>query len=159
MFQSETYSILDAIFKDIGTSSDYGAWTSTDFTGTKISRDTECTTLTPEDNYDAQQQSISGTDFAVEFDCNLTYSDGTNTNAFLRFIASTNRTFYPNSLGLQCGNWHHLKFVVSNDTVIAFVDDVEKGSQSITNTTAFRIVLNNNYVSNMKYKNFVMYPI
>ena len=157
---SEPYPVLDALFKDIGTLSDYGTWTSSDFTdATRISRDTECTTLTPQDNYDTQQQSVTGTDFAVEFDCNLTYSDGTSTNAFLRFIASTNRTFYPSSLGLQSGNWHHIKFIVTDGNVTVFVDNVDKSSQSISNPTAFRIVLNNNYVSNMKYKNFVIYPI
>jgi len=159
IFLQETFVVYDVLFKDIGTSNNYGTWTSTDFTGTKISRNSECTTLTPEDNYDAQSLSVTGTSLVFEMDINLTYSVSTSENAFLRFIASTNRTFYPTGLGLQSGNWHHLKFVVSNDTVTAFVDGVDKGSQSISNITTFRFVLNNNYVSNMKYKNFVIYPI
>jgi len=159
-FQSEIYGVLDATFLDRGTSNDYGTWTSSDFTdSSRISRNDEYTTLTPQDNFDRQQQSITGTDFAVELDCNLTYSDGTNINSFLRVIASTIRAFYPDNLGLTTGGWHHIKFIVQDGNVTPIVDGETKTSLSIDSVTAFSIVLNNNYVSNMKYKNFVVYPI
>ena len=159
-FVSEPSSVLDATFKDIGTSSDYGTWTSTDFTGDAISRNGEYTTLTPQDDFDSQYLALADSDLCIEFDMNITY---TATNYFLRFVknqwtytASLNQT----DLGINSNEWHHIKLVKTGNTVRIFVDNVEKSSKTLLDATdGFRLILSNANCSNMKYKNFVVYPI
>ena len=158
-FVSGTYSILDATFKDIGTSSDYGTWTSTDFTGTKISRNEEYTTLIPEDTWDTQQQTIPNSDLCIEFDINITY---TSAHYFIRFMGNNSNvlSFGETELGLSSGVWSHVKLVRSGNQLNITVDDVTKTPLSISaSIDTFRFILDNTKCTDMKYKNFVIYPI
>ena len=158
---SVPYSVLDATFKDIGTSTNYGTWTSTDFTGTKIERNSEYTTLIPEDTWDTQNKSISDTDLCIEFDCNLTFSDAIE-NHFLRFYKSNASvtSITPLRLGLVSGQWSHIKLVRNGTTVNITVDGTSKTPLTgATSIDEFRVIMSNAKITNMKYKNFMIYPV
>lgn len=159
-FVSEIYEVLDVTFKDIGTSTDYSAWTNSDFTGDALQRNDEYTTLIPQDNYDQQDLSIT-TDCCVEFDVNITY---TSSVYFLRFRngrwTGVNADFGLQDLDIISGQWHHLKFLVTSNKVTPIVDGVTKTAKIPNGTmNMVVIILNNEGQSNLKYKNFVVYPI
>lgn len=158
MFLQETYELLDAIFYDKGTSTDYHAWTSTDFSdATRISRDSECTTLTPQDDWDTQRQTLPEQDLIIEFDLNSTYSSSSH---FLRFYNGNTSivTFAQENLAISSNQWYHLKVILSSGNIQVFVDDTRKINQSISNSpNQIRLVLNNTTSTNLKYKNFKVY--
>lgn len=160
MFQSETYSVIDGTFKDIGTETVAPSWTNSDFTGSAKERNGEYTTLIPQDNFDECDLAISG-DLCVEFDVNLTWTSAENN--FIRFCKNrwTSVLIIRESfLGLTNGQWSHVKFTKTGTTVDITVDGQSKPSQSLSNTIdTFMIVLDNTRASNLKYKNFVVYPI
>ena len=159
MILQETFVLIDGSFVDIGTNSNYSSWTATDFTGTKISRNTEYTTLTPSDDWDVQDQTISNSDLCIEFDMNLTY---TASSSFIRFRGSgTNvQTLNQSSLGISSGVWSHVKLTRIGNTLNIVVDGVTKTQAPINNNLdTFRLVLSNTSSTDLKYKNFVIYPI
>ena len=160
IFVSEIYEVLDVTFKDIGTSSDYGTWTNTDFTGDTLKRNEEYTTLTPQTTFVSAYLNIGVADCCIEFDMNL--SNISNAQ-FLRF--TKNKWNYTcqisnNFLEINTGQWHHIKLAKSGNNLRIFVDNIEKTPQTLSDTTdGFRLVLSNAQVTDMKYKNFVVYPI
>ena len=157
--QSDTFALIDATFKDIGTSTDYGTWTSTDFTGTKIERNEEYTTLIPEDTWDTQNKTITGDDLCIEFDINLTYSGDFYPLRFMK-NGSNVTSVSISELGLVSGQWYHIKFSIVGNQLNILVDTTTKTPKSLSNTLdTFRIMLDNTKATNMKYKNFVIYPI
>lgn len=156
---SEIYSVLDCIFKDMGTSSDYSTWTSTDFTNDKLSRNDEYTTLTPTDNWDTHNQTISDSNLCIEFDINITY---TNAHYFIRFMGngSNVQSLNETQLGLVSGEWSHVKFVRNGNQLNIIVDNVEKTPQPLSaSLDTFRFMLDNTNCTDMKYKNFKIYPV
>ena len=156
---SETYSIMDCSFYDRGTSSDYTAWTSTDFIGDYLVRGDDYTTLIPSDNFDVQYKSISANDTCFEFDVCVDFTVSTNIVSF-RQNTSNRVGFSQTDLGLITGTWHHVKLLVSEGTVTPIVDGVTKTSKSWdSNINRFYLVLDNTKASSMKYKNFKVYPI
>ena len=156
---SETLNVLDCIFKDMGTSSDYGTWTSTDFTDSKISRNNEYTTLIPQDNYESQtKSSLPDTSLVIEFDMCLTYTTATGAD-FLRLIGSNTMSYNPTELGIVSGQWHHVKFTRDGINMIPNVDGTNKQTKAVNSFSTFKIVLNNTLCTDLKYKNFKVYPI
>lgn len=158
MFQSETYDIIDAVFRDRGTSTDYGTWI-TEFT--QIYRGDDYTTLTPSDSFDAQYKAISLSNFVIEGDINLTYSANIN---FMRFSKNTWTTITVFSAQydfvLTSGQWYHFKLVKQDNSVDVFVDGVKKITKEVNDTVdTFMMLLNNTKTTDLKYKNFVIYPI
>ena len=156
---SNPYEVIDAIFKDRGTSTDYGTWTSTDFTGTKINRGDDYTTLTPSDTWDRQDLTVTDENFCIELDINVTYS---STLIILRCYNSTTLQagFNQTNLNLTSGEWKHIKLVREGTTVTPFVDGVEKDAQTFTGgINKFSIIADNSKLTDIKYKNFCIYPI
>ena len=154
--QSEIYEVLDCVFKDIGTSSDYTTWGTQEI---PLSRDTDCTTLNPNATFQIQRQEINDTDLCVEFDMNITY---TSSEDILRYLNAYTKkvAFSTSNLGVTSGEWYHIKLVRSGSTITPYVDDVAKTSKTVEDTiTHFAFVLNNEKTTTFKYKNFKMYPI
>lgn len=156
---SQPVEVIDAIFKDRGTSTDYGSWTSTDFTGTKINRGDDYTTLTPSDTWDRQDLTVTDENFCIEMDINVTFS---STLIILRCYNSgtLQAGFNQTHLGLTSGEWKHIKLVRNGTTVTPYVDGVEKDAQTFTGgINKFSIIGDNSKLTDIKYKNFCIYPI
>ena len=157
--QSETYGVIDGTFKDIGTSTDYTAWRNSDFTGDNLQRNSEYTTLIPQDTFDECDIVVSN-DFCIEFDVNITF---TTNNAIFRF--NQNRwngkgSLTTTQLGLSANVWSHVKLSKTSNTVAVIVDGETKTPITLSDTIdTFMIVLNYEGISNLKYKNFCVYPI
>ena len=159
MYQSETYSVIDGTFKDIGTATDYTAWRNSDFTGDNLQRNSEYTTLIPQDTFDECDIAVSN-DFCIEFDVNITF---TTNNAIFRFTQNrwiVNGSLSTTQLGLSSNVWSHVKLSKTSNTVAVIVDGETKTPLTLSDTIdTFMIALNYEGISNLKYKNFVVYPI
>lgn len=155
---SETYNIIDAVFRDRGTQNDHRTWI-TEFT--QIDRGDDYTTLTPSDSFDAQYKAISLSNFVIEGDVNLTYSANIN---FMRFSKNTwtSVTVFSAQYDfvLTSGQWSHFKLVKQGNSVDVFVDGVKKITKEVNDTVdTFMMLLDNTKTTDLKYKNFVIYPI
>ncbi len=156
---SQPYTVIDAIFKDRGTSTDYGSWTSTDFTGTKINRGDDYTTLIPSDTWDRQDLTVTDENFCIEMDINVTFSSAL---VILRCYNSNTLQagFNQTHLDLTSGEWKHIKLVRNGTTVTPYVDGVEKDAQTFTGgINKFTIIGDNSKLTDIKYKNFCIYSI
>ena len=160
--QSEIFEVIDATFKDIGTSTDYSAWTGGSFktSDNTLQRNDEYTTLTASETAYHYYKSITDTDLCIEFDVNIKYIDGAFPIRFTKGIWTTIVSYSISSLGLVNEQWHHLKLVKQGTSVTAYVDGVNKGSTLYSDTIdTFLIILSENNAQVMKYKNFCIYPI
>ncbi|WP_296789894.1 hypothetical protein [uncultured Methanobrevibacter sp.] len=97
----------------------------------------------------------------IEFDVNTSF---TANNPIFRFRknrwASINADFDSNGLSMSTDVWYHIKFVATSSKITPFVDGVEKQYKTPNDTfDTFMIALNNGSISNMKYKNFIVYEI
>ena len=152
---SDSYDLIDATFRDIGTSAKYTAWSGS--SNMTVARDSE-TTLTPQGTFSTYYQNFTLTDYMVfEFDVSITYSSATNFISF-RESATARNNFTQGNLGLTSGQWSHIKLVIDNNKITPYVDGVEKTASNITtDLNRFYFVLNNASASNLEYKNFVIY--
>lgn len=157
IFQSEIYSAIDAIFKDMGTDSDYTAWSYTN--NASISRASETTiTQTSTENMANMYQTLSVTDqFCVEFDVNAVYESSFTLVSF-RQGSSSKLNLGVNGLLGGSDDWHHIKLSVNGSVVSVNRDGVDLSPQSLSDTIN-RIYLQVGNGGTVKYKNFVIYPI
>jgi len=157
--QSETYSVIDGTFKDIGTSTDYTAWRNSDFTGDNLQRNSEYTTLIPQDTFDECDIAVSN-DFCIEFDVNITFTTNNNIFRFTQNRWNGKGSLSTTQLGLSSNVWSHVKLSKTSNTVAVIVDGETKTPLTLSDTIdTFMIILNYEIISNLKYKNFVVYPI
>ena len=157
--QSEIYEVYDVLFKDIGTSSDYTNWRTS--STVDIARNTEYTTISPV-NVDAFSSRavdlVTGTN-CIEFDVNINVS-----TAFLSLRMNTSSvTNLSNEyfgIDSSLNQWHHIKIEWNETQYRAIVDDNIKEYRTFSNTpNRFQFSINANTGLQIKYKNFVMYPI
>lgn len=152
----------EVYFEDKGTSSEHNAWTY--ITGATISwADGDCAELVQTDSTVFCYQYWSPTDLSTdnmcfEFDIKCTFTAG-NSNVVRVMNGSTaRRNFTFTGLGLVSGQWQHIKIVIKDDKVSAYVDDVEKLAPTTIDTwNRFQMQITSNSGSKLKYKNFVVY--
>ena len=161
IFQSETYETIDAIFRDGGTSSDHNDnWTAQ--SQLQVVRGDNYTTLSETGTASAYYRANNGNefidDFVIEFDL---HSIPNNKNYWL-FTGTLDTSFRMDNLNISTDA--HIKMVVTGLTYLIYVDDTQLGSErAITNRSAtdglqFRFQLNDG-ANDLKYSNFVIYPI
>lgn len=161
MLQSEPYELIDGTFKDIGTSSDHNDnWLySSNMT---VVRGDNYTTLsetgTTSAVYRANNNNEFTGDFVIEFDLHSI----PNNNNYWIFTGTSDTPFRMANLNISTDV--HIKMVVTGLTYLIYVDDTQLDSErAITNRSAtdglqFRFQLNND-ANDLKYSNFVIYPI
>lgn len=149
----ETFVITDGTFVDIGTSTNYRTWASTN--NLTISRSPTESTLTQTDTSSLAYmwQSFSPiTDIIFEFDVYTT--DSSYTLCSFRDGGTVVRTVSGTGAGLTDNTWGHVKLTLKDGKV--YVNDATTGT-SISTWNRLYITLNNGMT--VKYKNFVVYPI
>jgi len=153
MVLQETYELKDGTFVDIGTSTSYTAWATTN--NITVNRSTTETTLTQTDtsSFGYMWQSFSTiTDIIFEFDVYTT--DRSYTLCSFRDGGTVVRAISGTTAGLTDNTWGHVKLTLKDGKV--YVNDATTGT-SISTWNRLYITLNNGMT--IKYKNFVVYPI
>jgi len=161
--QSETYVITDSMFYDKAILNDpqtndnwqYGS-------NLEVVRGTEYTTIsetgTSSAYYRANNYNEFTGDFIIEFDL---HSIPNNYNYWL-FTGTSDTPFTMSNLNLT--DDAHIKLVVTGLSYAIYIDGVKFGSDRTINNRSdtgglkFRFQLNNN-ANDLKYSNFVIYPI
>ena len=165
MFQSETYSLYDVLFKDIGTDTVYTDWTNE---GNLTVERTNETKLTPTTITSQATRYLSLTSytvpFAIEMDLCLTFETGGGSSLLsLRQssqVSSIKAGYTPNGLGLTTGEWVHLRLEVTDETLTAVVDGTRKDGVEHDGTfNRFYFTIPANYNWAIQYRNFIIYPI
>ena len=163
MFQSETYSLYDVLFKDIGTETDYTAWTS--LINMDIERTTE-SVLTPTDPTVSGAAYLTISDYTVPFTIELDFCMNFTGNAgsgvmSIRQGTSSKASVTPNALGLTSGEYSHIRLTVTSTELKINVDGTDKTPLTHDGTfNRFYIWQNGNSLwQSIKYKNFIIYPI
>ena len=152
---SETYTLYDVLFKDIGTQDDYTAWS---YAGnTTINRSESETTITQTDTSSmaSMYQTLPVTDgFCVEFDVKSTYTEWFNLVSF-RQGSSAKLSL---NVSFLCGDseWHHIILKVNNGTVNVNRDGTDLTPQTLSDTIN-RVYLQVGTSSTVQYKNFIIY--
>ncbi len=162
--QSEPYTLYDVSFKDIGTETDYTAWTSdSNFT---VSRSDVETTVIPTDPtaFASRYLTISSytVPFVIEFDFNLSFTGNTSYGIMSIRQGSTNKAnTSPNALGLTSGKYSHVILTITDEELKINVDGTDKTPLSHDGVfNRFYITQNANTLwQSIKYKNFIIYPI
>ena len=168
---SEPYPVIDALFKDMGTSTDYGSWSDW---GTqqeykpKITRDTYCKIEVDTANGKTgariyKQMDTSNNNVCIEFDVKQVTSSNTNGWATLRNNATNvlgnvdmNRFA---SYGGAINEWVHFKFVVSPTNCLVYINNNSSPYTYISQgITRFYFQIDTN-TTELDYKNFVIYPV
>ena len=154
----ETYSITDAIFKDIGIDTEYTPWTNA--SNLSIDRSSgKYTELTPQTTNSTMYQTIDSSMTVFEFDFSvLTAAPATGIWSF-RQGSSSKLVLSPSQLGIFDNDWHHVKLVIDGTQVNINVDGEDKTSRTLSDTTInrFYVILNNTKHTLLQYKNFVIY--
>lgn len=162
--QSETYTLYDVVFKDIGTATDYTAWTSdSNFT---VSRSDVETTIIPTDSTAFASRYLAITDytvpFVIEFDFNLSFTGNASYGLLsIRQGSSSKGSITPNALGLVSGEYSHIKLTVTSTELQINVDGTDKTPITYDGVfNRFYITQNANSLwQSIKYRNFIIYPI
>ena len=158
--QSETYTLYDVSFKDIGTEDDYTAWTYlNNVTLTRSDAETSIT-QTNSSSGASQYLTLPVTDnFCIELDISLSATDVTSYSLLQFRQGSSAKGNIPyNSLGLTANEYSHVKLTVQGTDVTITVDGTVKTPITLTDTVN-RLYLGVNYGVALKYKNFIIYPI
>ena len=164
MFQSETYSLYDVLFKDLGTQASYAAWTSdSNFT---VSRSDVETTITPTDTtaQSSRYLAISSytVPFNIEFDFCMAFTGNAGSGVMsIRQGSSSKASVSPNALGLTSGEYSHIKLTVTSTELKINVDGTDKTPLTHDGVfNRFYIIQNANVLwQSIKYKNFLIYPV
>ena len=161
--QSETYSLYDVLFKDIGTEDDYTAWTSL------INMDIERTTeslLTPTDPTVSSATYLTISDYTVPFTIELDFCMNFTSNAgsnvlSIRQGTSSKAGVSPNALGLVSGKYSHVILTITDEELKINVDGTDKTPISHDGEfNRFYIWQTGNLAwQSIKYRNFIIYPI
>ena len=164
--QSETYSLYDVLFKDIGTETDYTAWTS--LINMDIARTTE-TILTPTDPTLSGAAYLTISSYTVPFTIELDFCMDFTSNAgssvlSIRQGSTSKASVSPNALGLTSGKYSHIKLTVTSTELQINVDGTDKTPLTHDGVfNRFYITQNANSAGSLwqsvKYKNFIIYPI
>lgn len=160
MLQSKTYSIIDATFKDMGTSSDYNA-TGWDNARCTLTRN-ESTNLIRDGqgSNGAYHRTLDTTKgIAIEFDLNFKKNSSTNSVIDLCINWTKSASITKTNLDLDYDTWHHIKIEMDNGNGLISnttnTNTIEFDSTSVDRFVFALASLND--VTN--YKNFVIYPI
>ena len=156
--ESNVYELIDAKFKDIGTSTDYSNWNNT--TSVSISRSDTETTLQPVDPTAFASRTVNtGTATTVEFDYNLNI----DAVAFSLRQGTTSVTAltqqYLETVG-QTNVWHHIVIETDGTKYRAIINGNVKSWKDMTGEQTFnrfQFSFNQDTGLVVKYKNFVMY--
>ena len=161
--QSETYTLYDVLFKDIGTDTEYTDWTS--LINMDIARTTE-SVLTPTDptTSGAAYLTISSytVPFNIEFDFCMDFTGNAGSGVLsIRQGTSSKASVSPNALGLTSGEYSHIKLTVTSTELKINVDGTDKTPLTHDGVfNRFYIWQNGNMAwQSIKYKNFIIYPI
>ena len=146
----------------MGRLSNYNVWDNVTYSESEIKRGNDYTTLTPDSEWERIDKTISDSnDFIMEFDVNYTYSE--SFQAIRYYDSSVTQVGYSMyNLGLESGSWYNVKFERKGNIITPIVDGVRLTNKSATFTGSinkFSLITDNSRVSNMKYKNFIFYPI
>lgn len=162
MFLSETYTLMDCKYVDIGTSDNHNDnnWTQWTNYPSDITRGAEETTVTKHSDdttgYHIYVNSDVFTDEIVEFDAYVTSS--VNNNIFLQ-IRNNSRTVIKqvalSNFSLTAGNWYHFKIDFSNETISNTTNSTTE-TFTIGQSKAIYFAVQTNQ-DNVKYKNFMIY--
>lgn len=164
IIQSETYSIIDAFFKNVGIGTDDNTNYYNPSSRVTVSVDATGKTLTQNGGTTGQYYAIPiGTtpssssdssfdvDFVAEFDL-VSFNEKT---AYLRC-----GDFYRSFRNLGCTGGEHIRYEIKNGSQKIFVDNSEvpsySGSYEMSNSNVFFTVGTD---ASMKFKNFIIYPI
>lgn len=158
--QSETYTLYDVLFKDIGTAEDYTAWTYlSNVTLTRSDAETSIT-QTSSSSGASQYLTLPLTDnFCIETDLSLSATYVTSYTLFsFRQGTSAKGSIPYTRLGLTDDEYGHVKLTVQGTNVDITVDGTSKTPITLTDTiNRFYLGVNNGVT--LKYKNFIIYPI
>lgn len=161
--QSETYTLYDVLFKDIGTDTEYTDWTS--LINMDIARTTE-SVLTPTDSTVSGAAYLTISDYTVpfniEFDFNLSFTGNASYGIMsIRQGSTSKAAVSPNALGLTSDKYSHIKLTVTSTELKINVDGTDKTPISHDGVfNRFYIWQNGNVLwQSIKYKNFIIYPI
>ena len=158
--ESGAIDIIDGVFKDIGTDSNYTDWTYTN--NATLSRSTSETTMTQISSSSAASQYVSlpiTDEFCIEFDLSLSDNSVSSYSVFSFRQGTSSQGNVPYTrLGLIDDKYSHIKMIVSGNTVNLIVDGVSKPDLTLTNAIN-RFYIGANQGVSLKYKNFVIYPL
>ena len=165
---SQPYTVIDALFKDIGTSTDYGNWSNWTSYEPKLTRDTYCKIEVDTENSKTnarmyKQFDASNNDIAIEFDVKQVTSSNTNVWATLRNNATNvlgnldmNRF---SSYGGVINEWVHFKLIISPTNCLVYINNNSSPYTYISGgITRFYFQIDTN-TTELDYKNFVIYPV
>ena len=158
ILQSEIYEVIDATFKDIGTSTDYTAWTND--TNLTVERGTAHTTLTQIDTDSAGIHRLNPSitdDLCIE--CDLYIDAGADYTYIFQFRQDTSNKGTVSTSNFNTRKWQHLKLTVNGTTVNINVDGVEKTPITLSSSSWNRLYLSIFNGATVQYKNFVYYPV
>ena len=158
MSLTKTYEVFDVVFKDIGTDTNYAAWTN-DINLTLV-RGTDYTTLSQTDTSSAGIHRLNPSityDLCIE--CDLYIDVGSSYTGFIQFRQSTSNKGSISITNFNTGEWQHLKLTVDGTTVSINVDGVDKNPLTLSSSTWDRVYFQILYNTTVKYKNFIIYPI
>lgn len=163
--QSETYSLLDALFVDKGTSTDYNSWTNWNNYEPKLTRSDYCKVEVDTENSKTsagmyKSINTSNSNIRIEFDVKVVTELTNERFATLRNNSvSVLGSLEIEKFGGTKNTWHHLKIdITSNDAKVYLDDSSTPYTYSSSGITRFYINFDTD-ISEVDYKNFVIYPI
>ena len=154
--ETTVYTMTDTIiFWDKGTSTDYSAWASS--TTMNITRDSECTTVTPVDSsvFSSRYLTITTDDCTIEFDVKC--SNVSEAFFSIRQNGTSKKSFFPSTCGISADTWYHIQITIEGTAVTLYNDGVQKDTGTADSHNRFYFTSNANVSNNIKYKNFKIY--
>ena len=103
----------------------------------------------------------SSNDVAIEFDLKVTASSNNEQFGTLRNSSATSRGILElNRFGGSLNTWHHLKIIVSTTNARIYLDNSANPVYTYTASDITRLYIDfDTDVTELDYKNFVIYPI
>ena len=162
---SQPSTVIDALFKDMGTSTDYGNWSNWTGYEPKITRDTYCKVEVDTANSKTlarmyKQFDASSNNVCIEFDVKIVASSSSEIFGTLRNNSgNVLGNLDSNRFGGTTGTWHHLKIVVTSTNAKVYLDNSSSAyTYSQSGITRLYIDFDTD-ITELDYKNFVIYPV
>ena len=160
MFVSETYELIDAIFKDNATLSDNTNWNtvSSRVTLTRLETYSNLKRKTDATTFGEISIPINVTDFIFEMDLQFESIDGSWVMSF-REGSNSKLGLNANSLRFNNSEWHHLKFECKGLNVNYYLDGVNVTTFTFSGSGVNKFQLEARESNSINFKNVVLYPI
>lgn len=155
IFQSETYSIIDALFKDRGTTSDHNDnWSNSGGNVTVVRTDTETTLTRTASTNGFYQVRVDNSKYVIDFDY---MQNETSLMTSLRNGSTVVKWINYSEFNLSANVWYHITLTIDGTSVVITIDGVSRSFTMSSTMNLFSMRLMEN--EEIKYKNFMIYPI